>query len=229
MPAWLPRLVTDMEENRIPLAPTMLFRFAAPCYRSQQIWKDEGAKLSKKFQLPCFAELEETPLFGDLRIAWNDDGIGFMLNVKGKKQNLWCRDSQAIASDGIQFWLDTRDTHNVHRASKFCHHFIFLPAGGGKDHASPLAALYAIHRAREHPDPADRHDLRVSASVRKDGYSLFGRIGRKALNGYDPQEHKQIGFSYLIIDRELGEQAFSVGSEYPISEDPSLWGTLDLV
>jgi hypothetical protein len=32
-----------------------------------------------------------------------------------------------------------------------------------------------------------------------------------------------------VIDRELGWQTFTVGQELPFVDDPSLWGTLDLV
>jgi hypothetical protein len=33
---------------------------------------------------------------------------------------------------------------------------------------------------------------------------------------------------YAVIDRELGEQAFIGGNEFPYREDPSLWATLEL-
>ena len=33
----------------------------------------------------------------------------------------------------------------------------------------------------------------------------------------------------LLLDRELGEQTFGVGSPMPYQEDPSLWATLELV
>jgi hypothetical protein len=32
-----------------------------------------------------------------------------------------------------------------------------------------------------------------------------------------------------VTDRELGCQTFTVGQEFPFDEDPSLWGTLQLV
>jgi hypothetical protein len=41
-------------------------------------------------------------------------------------------------------------------------------------------------------------------------------------------DHTRLGFNYAVIDRELGWQTFSLGQEYPIREDPSLWGTLEL-
>jgi hypothetical protein len=32
-----------------------------------------------------------------------------------------------------------------------------------------------------------------------------------------------------VVDRELGWQTLTMGSEFPIDEDPSLWGSLELV
>ena len=50
----------------------------------------------------------------------------------------------------------------------------------------------------------------------------------KAITGFDPQEHPRLGFTYAVIDRELGEQTLTVGSPMPYQEDPSLWATLEL-
>lgn len=47
--------------------------------------------------------------------------------------------------------------------------------------------------------------------------------------GYEPAEHPRLGFTYAVIDRELGEQTFSIGHPMPYDEDPSLWATLELV
>ena len=47
--------------------------------------------------------------------------------------------------------------------------------------------------------------------------------------GFEPAEHPRLGFTYAVIDRELGEQTFSVGRPMPYDEDPSLWATLELV
>jgi hypothetical protein len=51
----------------------------------------------------------------------------------------------------------------------------------------------------------------------------------QAITGYDSTEHKRLGFFYAVIDRELGWQTLALGPELPITEDPSLWGTLELV
>jgi hypothetical protein len=49
------------------------------------------------------------------------------------------------------------------------------------------------------------------------------------LTGFDPVENPRIGFTYAVIDRELGDQTFNCAAEFPYQEDPSLWATLELV
>ena len=80
-------------------------------------------------------------------------------------------------------------------------------------------------------DPQEIGDdqIQIRSENRIDGYLLFVQIPAAALTGFDPVEHPRLGFSYAVIDRELGWQTFSLGPEYPILEDPSLWGTLELV
>ena len=48
------------------------------------------------------------------------------------------------------------------------------------------------------------------------------------LTGFDPAEHPRIGFTYQLLDRELGLQTFSVGEGFPYQEDPSTWATLEM-
>jgi hypothetical protein len=71
--------------------------------------------------------------------------------------------------------------------------------------------------------------LKALSRRSSDGYVLDAMIPAGALTGYDPPEHPRLGFNYLVIDRELGEQTLSVGSPMPFQEDPSLWATLELV
>ena len=54
-------------------------------------------------------------------------------------------------------------------------------------------------------------------------------MSKKGAVTSSPAEQPAIGFTYCVIDRELGTQTFTVGRELPFDEDPSLWGTLDLV
>ncbi len=214
--------------NESLLAPTFLFRFAAPLRYKQQVWSPTETKLGDSFRIPCFGELEARPMFADVRGAWNAQGMSFVVRVTGKRQTPWCRANKLDDSDGLHLFIDTRDTHNIHRASRFCHHFIFLPFGAGAGYERPVASLVDIHRAREHPKPIGHDVLEVRGHKRHDGYVLQAHIPRQALTGYEPDDHPRLGFTYGVLDREFGWQTMSVGAEFRFQEDPSLWSTLEL-
>jgi hypothetical protein len=207
----------------------MLFRFAAPCRYAAELWSAGGVKLGEQYRLPCFGELEGKQPFTDLRLAWSERGLALNVAVRGKEQPPWCRDSKIEDSDGVQLWIDTRNTQNIHRAGRFCHRFAFLPVGSGRRLDEPTAVLLAINRAKESPREIDPRQLRVRAERKANGYVLEACIPAETLTGFSPADQPAIGFTYAAIDRELGCQTFTVGPELPFSEDPSLWGTLDLV
>jgi len=215
--------------SELLISPTMLFRFAAPCFYAPELWSASGVKLEEKHKLPCFAELEGKRPFADVRMAWSERGLAMTVQVHGKEQPPWCRDSKIEDSDGVQFWIDTRNTQNIHRAGRFCHRFAFLPAGAGRRLDEPVAALLAINRAKESPREIEPRQLRVHCEQKSDGYLLAMHIPVEALTGFHPTDQPALGFTYAVIDRELGWQTFSVGQELPFVEDPSLWGTLELV
>lgn len=210
------------------ISPSMLFRFAAPCAYTEQKWSVGGIKLGEEHRLPCFAELAGKKPFADVRLGWNEQGIAFNATVSGKQQPPWCRDSRIDDSDGLQLFIDTRNTQNIHRAGRFCHRFGFLPIGAGRKLDEPVAMLLAINRAKESPREIESGALKVRCQRLPEGYLLEGFVPAAALTGYAPADQPAIGFSYAVIDRELGWQTFSVGPELPFVEDPSLWGTLEL-
>lgn len=211
------------------LASTFLFRFAVPCRYRETLWQPVGSRLPAEDTLPCFGELEGKRLFADLRVAWNESGLIFDLVVVNKTKSVWCRSNRLLDSDGLQLLIDTRDEHDVHRASRFCHSFFFMPLGGGRGQTDPVATLQPIPRAKEHPKAVAERELRIEAEIRPQGYALRSLIPADALTGFDPEEHPKLGFSYAVVDRELGWQTFTVGPEFPFREDPSLWGTLELL
>jgi hypothetical protein len=210
------------------VASTFLFRFSVPCLYRKDLWSGAGGKLDEKYRLPTFGELEGRPLWADVRGAWSEEGFAFWVQVAGKRQAPWCRDSRPDDSDGFQVWIDTRNTKDIHRASRFCHRFAFLPAGGGRRLSEPVAAWLPINRAKEHPKSFAPGTLAIRSELQAGGYVLAAHIPAAALTGFDPDEHPRIGFSYAVIDREHGWQTFTVGPEFPFVEDPSLWGELEL-
>ena len=210
------------------LAPAFLFRFSAPCLYHAEVGPKFVA-LGDKYRLPCFGELEGKTVIADMRAAWSEAGLAFSVRVEGKSQPAWCRDSRIEDSDGLQVWIDTRNTQNIHRAGRFCHRFVFLPTGAGRKLDEPVAELLAINRARESPREIEPRQIHVRSQTRVGGYTLDAFLEAAALTGYSPAEQPALGFTYALTDRELGLQTFSMGPEFPFAEDPSLWGTLELM
>ncbi len=210
------------------LAPTFLFRFSVPCLYRRSIWTGSGARLEPRFQLPSFGELENRPLFAEVRAAWNRQGLSFWVRVQKKKKTVWCRETRVEESDGLNIWINTRDTKNIHRATRYCHRFVFLPFGGGRKASLPVARWVPVGRAQEISTAVAPTKLKVLSEARSDGYLLESHIPAEALTGFDVDEHPNLGFTYAVVDRELGWQTFGIGPEFPFQDDPSLWGTLEL-
>lgn len=184
--------------------------------------------LTAKHRLSDLGELDDAVPFGDLRVAWNEEGLGISVEVRGKKWPLACDRRDPAVSDGLQLWIDTRNTQNIHRASRFCHQFVVMPRGGGVNRNEPMIEPVLIARAKEPTPLAAPADLSVAATVAKEGYLLEAWLSAKALHGYDPEAQPRLGFYYLLRDGELGTQTPAVGEEFPFAFDPSLWVTLEL-
>ncbi|MBN2215776.1 MAG: hypothetical protein JW719_00230 [Pirellulales bacterium] len=210
------------------VSPRFLFRFAIPCRHCDVLWTPKGTTLGAEHVLPNFSELDQPGAVPEVRAGWNASGLAFRIEVRGKRQEPWCRAKMPQDSDGAHIWIDTRDVKTVHRAGRFCHRLFFLPAGGGRSLADPVAGVLPINRARTLHAPIDASQLKVLGQVGRDGYVLHAYIAAAALTGFDSAEHPRLGFTWAVFDRELGEHTLGAGSPTPYQEDPSLWATLEL-
>ncbi len=201
-----------------------MFRYSVPCR-----YLPDGAELGESYRLPNFTPLDGGPEGPEVRAGWNELGLSLRLHVTSKRHLPWCRENRIEESDGLHVWIDTRDTHNIHRASRFCHYFVFLPSGGGHRLDGPVAEQLLINRARENARPIRAGMLSAKSERRPDGYVLEAHLPSDALTGFDPVEHPRLGFTYCITDRELGLRTFNCGPEFPFRDDPSVWATLELV
>jgi hypothetical protein len=215
-----------MSDALVP--PRFLFRFSIPIRHCDPLWTANGAALDERCVLPNFAELDQPGAAPEVRAGWSEAGLAFRFEVRGKCQAVWCRADRPEDSDGAQIWIDARDVKNVHRAGRFCHRLFFLPAGAGRGHVQPVAGVLPINRARAPHGPIQESQLKVHGEIRSDGYVLHAMVAAEALTGFDPAEHPRLGFTWAILDRELGEHTLGVGSPMPYQEDPSLWATLEL-
>ena len=127
--------ITSPDSSLVP--PRFLFRFAVEMHRCDPIWTPQGISLDERYRLPTLAELDGERQFADLRMAWSPQGLAWWIKVEGKLQLPWCRDSRLEDSDGLQVWVDTRATTNIHRASQFCHRYAFFHEAGDTQPRSP--------------------------------------------------------------------------------------------
>jgi len=224
----LPLRLVHLISTQPLIDPTFLFRFEVAIREHDCTFRstttNPGVQLPESCRIESFSALSGARTFADVRFAWDKQSIGFSVHVTGKKSSVWCRDSRLEDSDGFHLWIDTRCSPGIHRATQYCHRFLFMPAGGGASREAPYTALIPINRARQNPKPAPTGSLQVFAATEPDGYRMSGRIAAAALTGFDALQFPRLGLFFAVIDRELGWQTFSLGQEYPIVEDPSLWG-----
>lgn len=212
------------------LPSAFFFRFAIPVQYRAEPPRKRGALLNlpETCRLPRVSLSDETPQFGDVRMAWNEHGLGVSIEVRGKAMPVSSRADLPATSDGLQLWIDTRNTQTIHRASRYCHHFCFLPAESEKS-SNPIAMELPIARAREERELAAPKEIPIQSQRFSDGYLLEIWLPAKVLVSYEPEANPQLGFYYQLQDAELGRQFLTVGQEFPFEQDPSLWSTLELV
>ncbi len=189
---------------------------------------DEILDLPESCRFDNFAAMDGKHNFADVRIAWNTKGLAVQATITGKEKAAQGDPNRPRFSDGVTLWIDTRDARTFHRASRFCHQFHLLPAAAGTDRDEPVLLQSKINRAQQDAPMADLTDVPFRAFPRKGGYRVEVFFPADALNGFDPEEHPRLGFYYSVRDQELGEQVPSVGSEFPYSDDPTLWSVIEL-
>jgi hypothetical protein len=191
--------------------------------------KDERLlDLGEDYLIDNLAAIDGQRNFADVRLAWNEHGIGLQIEVRGKQELQVGNPERPRGSDGVTLWLDTRDARAGHRASRTCHQFHFLATGGGSERDEPAFVQSRINRALEDAPITSASQVLLKVHSRKSGYILEAFLPAAVLNGYDPDEHRRLGFFYAVHDDELGEQLLNVTPEFPFWEDPSLWSELDL-
>ncbi|QDU80824.1 hypothetical protein Pla110_25590 [Polystyrenella longa] len=212
--------------NLIP--ERFLFRYSIPVQKLKSVpdLKSGLFPLTDKYQFPSFAELEREEDYAKLAVGWHPKGLLFEVQVDKESPVVKFNSDEPEVSDGIWFWIDTRNTQNIHRASRFCQSFFCYP---NQPKQTPGNLPVMIARAREEavlPEPSAQQ---VQVEHTDQGYHLQFWIPAESLTDYDPENFSELGFYYCVQDFQRGEQTLSVGREFPIAHDPSLWATLVLV
>ena len=217
--------------SRANLLPqSFWFRLAIPCRRVEGLPHAKGRLLD----LPDSCTLPDTSAFdgpaswASVRAAWGPAGLAVAVEVTGKLGPI-ARDPLGQAQgEGLELWIDTRDTRTVHRATRFCHRFSFtIKSSPGS--LSVVSAQKPIARALADAPTAGLGSVSARADLIRGGWRIEVFLPAEALNGFDPETNRRIGFAYRISDLERDDRFLTVGRDFPIGEDPSLWATLELV
>lgn len=203
------------------------FQVSFPCLFRSDPPKIDGAfnDWDDTFLVPDLGSLDGQNPFGQIYMAWNDRGLYFGLQVMGESK---CDvdEKRPLRGDGLQIWIDTRDVRNAHRGSRYCHHFCFWPESGK---ISAGGRQFRLRRARAQARIQDSGMFQVASETLDLGYQMEIHIPADAMTGFDPDENNRLGFSYVLKDKKLGRQFWTADEILPVSYDPSLWGTAELI
>ena len=215
------------------LLPTrFLFRFAAPLSVRADARREGAQRNLQPRATACrrWANSKGNEPFADVRAAWSEAGLAFSVRLEGKKHPSWCRETKLEDSDALQVWIDTRDTHNIHRASRFCHRFVFLPGGGGTQLRS-AGRRSAAGRSRT----GERQSGAAGACCKIDQRKACERlcdVGIHSGRGADRLQSGRspaAGLHLFRLRPRAGPAVFQLRQRVSLRIRPSLWGTLELV
>lgn len=208
------------------------FRLAAASPRVDGIPKapSRGGRL---LDLPAsclltdLSSLDGRSSWASVRVGWNPSGLGITVLAALPPGN-----SQSDRPEGfadVNLWIDTRDTRNVSRATRFCHRFAaHLTLSRDRKGLSVEVNQRPIARAVAESPMSDPSLISTQTELTRSGWSLEVFLPASVLHGFDPETNRRLGFAYQVSDHLREDQYLGVGREFPIGENPSLWATLEL-
>jgi hypothetical protein len=219
-----------MAKSLLPQA--FWFRLTASCPRVDGI-PAEGRRgplldLPDSCTLPDLSSLEGRASWASVRVAWNAEGLAIAVLAQrpGTKSTLADR-PEGFAD--VNLWIDTRDTRNVSRATRFCHRFAaHLTMRRDSQSLDVELAQRPIARAVADAPSASPDMLSSRTELTRSSWTLELFLPAAALHGFDPETNRRLGFAYQVSDHEREDQFLGVGRDFPLGENPSLWATLEL-
>jgi len=215
------------------LPPVFWFRFTFACPRVDGI--PRKSKTGPLFELPESCRLPETVRlegrepWAEIRAGWNPGGLAFQVTCRGKTGAFVHDEDLPEASDGVQLWIDTRDTRDIHRASRYCHRYSAVLVPTGRSFLAVKLRQKKLHRAVADPVGIKPDKVQTRVERTRDGWRLELFFPPETLSGFDPEVNRRLGFYAVVTDPARGDQPLGPGRDFPAVEDPSLWNTLELV
>lgn len=154
--------------------------------------------------LPSLAELDHQTDYARVKLAWNNDGFAISVEITGRTRQPEIPKGENIKRDGIELWIDTRNTQSVHRATKFCHHFILQPMGTGLKRDVPSVQSLPVARAREENPLPNPELVKIHSEISRSGYLLEAWFPKEVFVGFDPEcKAKSVSTTLFMIPNSV--------------------------
>lgn len=215
-----------MKLNELLGDPSWLFDLGFPIQsiiEPRSVMKPERLEweLGDECRVPPLSSLSSEPRFADVSLAWSDAGLFIHATIQSKGAKVSNAPSQGLF---FTFYLDTRWSPGVHRATNYCHRFeFFLNRPPTTQLVRGHGELSTIQRARDFPTAIHPSDIAAGTLKREFGYEIKAFLKADTLTGFEPREFQEIGVFYVINDVLLGSQCMARTRQSPFFEDPSLW------
>ncbi len=219
--------------GKLLLPQAFWFRLSTFCPRVEEIPR-RGSRgglldLPVACALPDLSSLDGRSSWASVRVAWNPQGLGIAIlaDSAAGKSAMGVDRPEGFAH--VNLWIDTRDTRNVSRATRFCHRFTaHLTLTRDRKGLNVEFSQRAIARATADAPMASPDLHSTYAAMTRSGWLFEIFLPALALHGFDPETNRRLGFAYQVSDHEREDQFLGVGRDFPIGENPSLWATLEL-
>ena len=187
---------------------TFLFHYQVEVHRVADVPRPSGEALNlgPECRIPWLICDPEVVPFADVRLAWNDQGLGVQIEVAGRTVPIFHPSLRQSNAPVIDLWVDTRPTPDSHRAGRYCSQWRLHPHASLATADSPMVETVAIARARETAALTDSAAVQVGVETSPAGYRLEAWFTRESLPGFDPEASPKLGFFYRIEEPELGVQ-----------------------
>lgn len=200
----------ELLEHMDPLLPADFFSYSFEIF-------------SQMKEVPDTSYLLDEEKFGTLYLSWSEEGIFGKALIEKPFEGAFFPDYRK--GDSLEIFIDTRDHKKSGFASRFCHHFVFLPAEVNGIRAEEVSRF----RSEDTHPLCNASDLTVSLKADKKSYALSFEIKESALHGFNPSEFPRMGFAYRINRLKGKPRHFPVSSErFELFEHPGLWASVSL-
>lgn len=215
------------ESESFAITPVHFFQLSADCRYlegAEEAFPLLSARKAAAFRLPDTSMLCAEEHFAEVSMGWNSGGLEFFIQFNEPFQESVY--PEVTRGDSVELFIDTRDIKTSGYATRFCHHFFFLPEAVEGCVAGELTRF----RTEDSHELCNAQDLQVKAEFGRKNYTMHIFIPSQCLHGYDPDQVNHLGFTYRINRYHDHPQHFSVTSnDYQIEQQPSLWASLQLV